>query len=91
MAQSGTAKLRRKGIEALAFEVFELDLDEAAKAEMKRDPKAFFKTLLQSEADEPMNGLILDTMTTEVTGPVPQVYHCVSPPAYESKWITIVL
>lgn len=94
MAYEGTARLRRReAVEALAFEVFDLELDEAAWAEMVRDPSGFVRELIESEGIRVAGNWVDDILTTAPPDSPPdiQVYHCVAPPEHVSKNISIVI
>ena len=98
MTYEGTARLnRREAPEALAFEVFDLELDDAGWAEMAPDPAAFVRELLASNGISSAgiwNDELLNSGGTTTASPRPpaiQVYHCIAPPEHVSKSITIVI
>ena len=93
MAYDGTARVvRRELVEALVFEVFDVELDNAAWEEMAKDQRGFVRELMEAEGI-PIAG-IWNEETIKPEGPTPpdvQVYHCIAPPEHESKMITIVI
>jgi hypothetical protein len=57
---AGTPRLRkREDPEAWVVDVFDLELDEASRAEIAADPSGFFRSLIESEGI-PVNGLMID-------------------------------
>jgi hypothetical protein len=90
---------RRDEVQVMEFEVFDLDLDDSEKEQLRRDPAGFLKRVIIEDELPAMNALYVDDKflgpdgtsgTLGVTPPVPQVYHCIRPPASASKYITIV-
>jgi hypothetical protein len=88
-------KLKLQKTEEWTFEVFELeDLDENSRAEMAADPKGFFRKLLESEGRS-VNALMMDEeemLRQEARLRItPLVLHCVSPPKYRSRYLTVTV
>ena len=93
MAYDGTARVvRREVVEALVFEVFDVELDNAAWERDGQRPKRL-RARAHGGRGHPIAG-IRNEETTKPEGPTPpdvQVYHCIAPPEHESKMITIVI
>jgi len=94
VADTGNSKLARQPAPvALAFEVFDLRLDDGDRAAMAADPASFLRRLIESETDAPINGLMIDEKLLDgdagaITGPV--IYHCLAPPEMASKYLTVL-
>lgn len=76
----------------MAFEVFEVGLDDPSKIEMVKDPPRFFRELLESEGRAVNRLMVDDVLLAEVIAHRPSrvlVNYCVAPPEYESMYIII--
>jgi hypothetical protein len=89
-------RLRKVGEETVTFDVYEVYLDPDVDTNIFDDPIGSIRDLIKAEGLE-INSLAMDDVYLKNGGaaatgppPPPTVWHCVSPPAKKSKWITIV-
>ena len=89
---------RQEGvIEVRAYEVFELELDDADRADLAKDPTGFLRKVIEDEG-QPINALYMDEKFLTPNGgsdlgagpPIVRTFHCIAPPEAKSAYITIV-
>jgi hypothetical protein len=91
---AGKARLRkRKELVNWTVEIFDLEMDKEAKAEMADNPSAFVRNLFESEGMPVNNGLLVDDRTgTDGAEPDSTLgFHVTDPPKYRSRKGTIIV